>query len=68
MFVPPDHETAGPGYVKVTYDKKQVKDAPSIGTDGKLPAGEEGSSGTTAWLTSQAPAASGGWPAAERPD
>jgi hypothetical protein len=31
----------GPGYVKVTYDKKQVTDAPSIGTDGELPAGDE---------------------------
>jgi hypothetical protein len=28
--------------VKVPYDKKQVKDAPSIGTDGELPAGDEG--------------------------
>jgi hypothetical protein len=31
----------GPGYVKVAYDKKQVKDAPSIGTEGELPAGDE---------------------------
>jgi hypothetical protein len=31
----------GPGYLKVSYDKKQVKDAPSIGTDGELPAGDE---------------------------
>jgi hypothetical protein len=31
----------GPGYLKVRYDKKQVKDAPSIGTDGELPAGDE---------------------------
>jgi PRC-barrel domain protein len=41
VFVPLDHATVGPGYVKVTYDKKQVKDAPSIGTDGVLPAGDE---------------------------
>src|SRR5512142_3399092 len=41
VFVPLDHATVGPGYVKVTYDKKQVKDAPSIGTDGELPAGDE---------------------------
>jgi hypothetical protein len=42
VFVPLDHATVGPGYVKVAYDKKQVKDAPSIGTDGELPAaGEE---------------------------
>jgi hypothetical protein len=41
VFVPLDQETVGPGYVKVTFDKKQVKDAPSIGTDGVLPAGDE---------------------------
>lgn len=41
VFVPLDHATVGPGYVKVTYGKKQVKDAPSIGTDGELPAGDE---------------------------
>jgi hypothetical protein len=31
----------GPGYLKVAYDKRQVKDAPSISTDGELPAGDE---------------------------
>ena len=41
VFVPLDQATVGPGYVKVSYDKKQVKDAPSIGTDGELPAGDE---------------------------
>jgi PRC-barrel domain protein len=41
VFVPLEHATVGPGYLKVTYDKKQVKDAPSIGTDGELPAGDE---------------------------
>ena len=41
VFVPLDQATVGPGYVKVTYDKRQVKDAPSIGTDGELPAGDE---------------------------
>jgi sporulation protein YlmC with PRC-barrel domain len=41
VFVPLDHATVGPGYVKVPYDKKQVKDAPSIGTDSVLPAGDE---------------------------
>ncbi|MCW2895540.1 MAG: pSRTUE45c, partial [Actinomycetia bacterium] len=41
VFVPLDHATVGPGYVRVPYDKKQVKDAPSIGTDGELPAGDE---------------------------
>jgi hypothetical protein len=41
VFVPLDQATVGPGYLKVCYDKKQVKDAPSIGTDGELPAGDE---------------------------
>ena len=41
VFVPIDHATVGPGYVKVPYDKRQVKDAPAIGTDGELPAGDE---------------------------
>jgi hypothetical protein len=41
VFVPLDQATVGPGYLKVSYDKKQVKDAPSIDTDGELPAGDE---------------------------
>ena len=41
VFVPLDHATVGPGYLKVTYDRKQVKDAPSIDTDGELPAAAE---------------------------
>jgi PRC-barrel domain len=41
VFVPLDHATVGPGYLKVHYDKRQVKDAPAIGTDGELPAGDE---------------------------
>ena len=41
VFVPIDNAIVGPGYVKVPYDKNQVKDAPSIGTDGELPAGDE---------------------------
>jgi hypothetical protein len=41
VFVPLDEATVGPGYLKVRYDRKQVKDAPSIGTDGVLPAGDE---------------------------
>jgi len=40
-FVPLGQATVGPGYLKVTYGKKQVKDAPSIETDGELPATEE---------------------------
>ena len=41
VFVPLDRATVGPGYLKVAYDRKQVKDAPSIETDGELPAEEE---------------------------
>src|ERR1700758_2711511 len=28
VFVPLDQATVGPGYVKITFDRKQVKDAP----------------------------------------
>jgi hypothetical protein len=41
VFVPLNQATVGPGYLKVAYDKKQVRQAPSIDTDGVLPAGEE---------------------------
>jgi hypothetical protein len=41
VFVPLDQAAVGPGYLKVRYDKRQVKDAPAIGTDGELPAGDE---------------------------
>ena len=41
VFVPLIQATVGPGYLKVSYHNKQVKDAPSIGTDGELPAGDE---------------------------
>jgi len=41
VFVPLTGATVGPGYLKVTYPKRQVRDAPSIGTDGELPAGDE---------------------------
>jgi PRC-barrel domain protein len=40
-FVPLDQAITGPGYVRVGYDRKQVKDCPSIGVDGELPAGDE---------------------------
>lgn len=40
-FVPLDRAVVGPGYVRVGYDRKQVRDAPSIGVDGELPAGDE---------------------------
>ena len=41
VFVPLTQATVGPGYLKVCYDKRQVKRAPSIVTDGELPAGDE---------------------------
>jgi hypothetical protein len=54
VFVPLDQATVGPGYLKVTYSKKQVKDAPSIDTDGELPAGDEEAIFTHYGLTYQA--------------
>jgi hypothetical protein len=41
VFVPFNQATVGPGYLKVCFDKKQVKEAPSIDTDGVLPADDE---------------------------
>ncbi|MHB1432423.1 MAG: PRC-barrel domain-containing protein [Streptosporangiaceae bacterium] len=41
VFVPLAQATVGPGYLKVAYDRKQVKDSPSISTDGELPAVDE---------------------------
>jgi hypothetical protein len=41
VFVPLDGATVGPGYLRVRYDKKQVRDAPAIDTDGELPASDE---------------------------
>lgn len=42
VFVPLDRAKVGPGHLKVFYGRKLVKDAPSIDTDGELPAtGEE---------------------------
>ncbi|MFH8368044.1 PRC-barrel domain-containing protein [Streptomyces sp. NPDC018031] len=41
VFVPLAGATVGPGYLKVAYPKQQVKDAPSIETDGVLTAEDE---------------------------
>jgi sporulation protein YlmC with PRC-barrel domain len=41
VFVPLDGSVVGPDYVKVIYDKSLIKDAPSIETDGELPAADE---------------------------
>ena len=40
-FVPLAQAIVGPGYLKVAYDRKLVKDSPSITTDGELPAADE---------------------------
>jgi hypothetical protein len=40
-FVPLDDAILGPDYVKVGYPRALVKQAPSIGTDDVLPAGQE---------------------------
>lgn len=40
-FVPLADAIVGPGDLQVAFDKKQVKDAPSIDTDGELPAKDE---------------------------
>jgi hypothetical protein len=40
-FVPLDHATVGPSYLRVAYPKKLVKDALQIDTDGELVAEEE---------------------------
>ncbi|MFJ7998190.1 PRC-barrel domain-containing protein [Streptomyces sp. NPDC096310] len=41
VFVPLDHATVGPAYLKVPWDRKLVKEAPSIDTDGELLAENE---------------------------
>jgi hypothetical protein len=40
-FVPLAGALVGPGYVEVGFDKKLVRKAPSIDTDGELPAADE---------------------------
>jgi hypothetical protein len=41
VFVPVADAIVGPGYVKVSYDRALVRQAPSIGTDDVLPAKDE---------------------------
>ncbi len=53
VFVPLNQATVGPGYLKVCYDKKQVRSAPSISTDGELPASDEAAIFTHYGLTYQ---------------
>lgn len=40
-FVPLNGATVAPSYLRVTYPKKRVKNAPEIDTDGELAASEE---------------------------
>ena len=51
VFVPLDDAVLGPGYVKVSYDRGQVRKAPSIGTDDVLPAGSRGRTSARTPLT-----------------
>ncbi|MEV6179675.1 PRC-barrel domain-containing protein [Streptomyces sp. NPDC052016] len=41
VFVPLDEAVLGPGYVKVSHARGEVRKAPSIGTDDVLPADQE---------------------------
>ncbi|WP_405864985.1 MULTISPECIES: PRC-barrel domain-containing protein [unclassified Streptomyces] len=41
VFVPLEDAIAGPDYLKISYGKTLVKQAPSIGTDDVLPAEQE---------------------------
>jgi hypothetical protein len=41
VFAPTAGATVGPGYLKVAFAKKLVRDAPSIDTDGELLAQDE---------------------------
>lgn len=41
VFVPLSGATVGPGYLKVIHPKTVVRSAPSIDTDGELPASQE---------------------------
>jgi hypothetical protein len=40
-FVPLAGASVGPGYLKVSHTRKQIKRAPSIGIDGELPVEDE---------------------------
>jgi hypothetical protein len=41
VFVPLEGASVGPGYLRVAHSKDEVRNAPSIGVDGELPAGDE---------------------------
>lgn len=42
VFVPLTGATVGPSYLRVAHTKNEVRSAPSIETDGELPAEDEG--------------------------
>ncbi|NVI92203.1 PRC-barrel domain-containing protein [Actinomadura sp. BRA 177] len=42
VFAPLDGATVGPEHLRVAREKKQIKNAPAIDTDGELLAGDEG--------------------------
>jgi hypothetical protein len=63
VLVPLDRATVGPGYLKVGYDTKQVKDAPPSDTGGGLPAAGEEAIFKHYGLTYEP----GTWPGAEGP-
>ena len=66
VFVPARPGHRRPGLPEGRLRQEAGQDAPSIGTDGELPAGDRRpSSGTTACPTSRAPAASAASPAAD---
>jgi hypothetical protein len=69
VFMPLDQAAVGPGHIKVSYDKKQVQDAPRSGPMASCQwATKRRSLSTTALHTSRVLAVSGSWPAAEQPN
>jgi hypothetical protein len=68
VLVPVDRATAGLGYLKVCYGRKQAKmprrAAPAASCQRPV---KRRSLSTTAWHASRAPAVSGSWPAAQQP-
>ncbi|TDC71474.1 PRC-barrel domain containing protein [Actinomadura sp. GC306] len=41
VFAPLEGATVGPEHLRIAHAKKQIKNAPAIGTDGQLLAGDE---------------------------
>jgi hypothetical protein len=69
VFMLFDQAAVGPGYLRVCYDKKQVKGCPVDRHRRRAARGdEEPIFKHAAWPTSLAAAVSGSWPAVRRPD